>query len=38
MIVNPFWFGVGVGVVGTIIFEVIALIVFSVCISKKEGK
>lgn len=34
MIVNPFWFGFGCGVIATIIF----IVIFAVIISTKGGK
>lgn len=38
MIVSPFWFGIGVGIFGTIMFELIAFIVFAIYLSNKARK
>lgn len=38
MVVNPFWFGVGVGVFGVIVFELIALILIGISTNKKAKK
>ena len=36
MYINPFPFGVVIGVVSTIVVEVVALIIFAVCSNKGE--
>lgn len=38
MLVDPFRFGIGVGIAGTIVFEMIALIIFTVHSSKNKEK
>lgn len=35
MVVNPFWFGVGIGIFGVIMFELIILILIAVGFTKK---
>lgn len=38
MIVDPFWFGVGVGVFGTVLFETIILISIGISASNNAKK
>lgn len=38
IVVNPLWFGIGIGVFGTVVLEMVLLVTYAICTSKDKEK